>query len=76
MCQVPALQCRAPCPIVEYLTNSGMMRGRSNGQELMTMRILRDLPSAYQQEPLQVLVNTIISSGPGRTRLAWGEPEP
>lgn len=53
-----------------------MMRGRSNGQELMTMRILRDLPSAYQQEPLQVLVNTIISSGPGRTRLAWGEPEP
>ncbi|KAG7261891.1 hypothetical protein CRUP_006307 [Coryphaenoides rupestris] len=42
---------KAQCPIVERLTNSMMMHGRNNGKKLMT-------------NPLQVLVNAIINSGP------------
>ncbi|CAB1321118.1 unnamed protein product [Coregonus sp. 'balchen'] len=45
---------KAQCPIVERLTNSMMMHGRNNGKKLMTCRI----------NPLQVLVNAIINSGP------------
>merc|ERR1712111_252417 len=44
---------KAQCPIVERLVNSLMMHGRNNGKNLLTA-----------ENPLQVLVNAIINSGP------------
>ncbi|VDM69635.1 unnamed protein product, partial [Strongylus vulgaris] len=42
---------KAGCPVVERLCNSMMMHGRNNGKKLMA-------------NPVQVLVNAIINSGP------------
>merc|ERR1712221_24077 len=44
---------KAQCPIVERLTNSLMMHGRNNGKKLLTV-----------ENPLQVLCDAIINSGP------------
>merc|ERR1712181_135747 len=59
---------KAQCPIVERLVNSMMMHGRNNGKKLMTMRIVKH---AFEiiflmtgENPLQVVVNAIINSGP------------
>lgn len=59
---------KAQCPIVERLTNALMMHGRNNGKKLMAMQIVK---SAFEiihlqtdENPLQVLVDAIVNSGP------------
>merc|ERR1712119_138906 len=60
---------KAQCPIVERLTNSLMMHGRNNGKKLMTVRIVRHAFEIIHlltggENPLQVLCDAIINSGP------------
>ena len=59
---------KAQCPIVERLVNSLMMHGRNNGKKLMTVRIVKHsfeiINLLSGENPLQVLVNAIINSGP------------
>jgi len=59
---------KAQCPIVERLTSSMMMHGRNNGKKLLTMRIVQHAFEIIHlltgENPLQVLVNAIINSGP------------
>jgi len=59
---------KALCPIVERLTDSLMMHGRNNGKKLMAMRIVKHsfeiIHLLTGENPLQVLVNAIINSGP------------
>ena len=59
---------KAQCPIVERLVNSLMMHGRNNGKKLMTVRIVKHsfeiIHLTTGENPLQVLVNAIINSGP------------
>merc|ERR1739838_748104 len=59
---------KAQCPIVERLVNSLMMHGRNNGKKLMTVRIIKHsmeiIHLLTNENPLQVLVNAIINSGP------------
>merc|ERR1712037_104957 len=58
---------KAQCPIVERLCNSLMMHGRNNGK-LMTVRIVKHAFEIIHlltgENPLQVVVNAIINSGP------------
>merc|ERR1739844_499534 len=66
---------KAQCPIVERLCNSLMMHGRNNGKKLMTVRIVKHsfeiIHLLTGENPLQVVVNAIINSGPreGSTRI-------
>ncbi|KAJ8300598.1 hypothetical protein KUTeg_005675 [Tegillarca granosa] len=65
---------KAQCPIVERLVCSLMMHGRNNGKKLLAMRIVKHAfeiihlltgeASIELHNPLQVLVNAIINSGP------------
>ena len=59
---------KAQCPIVERLTNSLMMHGRNNGKKLMCVRIVRHAFEIIHlltgENPLQVLCDAIINSGP------------
>lgn len=59
---------KAQCPIVERLTNSLMMHGRNNGKKLMAVRILKHtfeiIHLLTDQNPIQVLVDAIINTGP------------
>ncbi|XP_043832596.1 40S ribosomal protein S5-like [Dromiciops gliroides] len=59
---------KAQCPIVERLTNSMMMHARNNGNKLMTLRIVKHALEIVHlltgENPRQVLVNAIRSSGP------------
>merc|ERR1711941_93273 len=59
---------KAQCPIVERLVNSLMMHGRNNGKKLLTVRIVKHsfeiIHLTTGENPLQVLVNAIINSGP------------
>merc|ERR1712121_323658 len=59
---------KAQCPIVERLTNSLMMHGRNNGKKLMTVRIVKHsfeiIHLLTGENPLQVLCDAIINSGP------------
>jgi len=59
---------KASCPIVERLVNSLMMHGRNNGKKLMTVRIVKHsfeiIHLLSGENPLQVVVNAIINSGP------------
>ncbi|RKP09932.1 ribosomal protein S7 domain-containing protein [Thamnocephalis sphaerospora] len=59
---------KAQCPIVERLTNSLMMHGRNNGKKLMTVRIVKHafeiINLLTDQNPIQVLVDAIINTGP------------
>ncbi|KAI8592769.1 ribosomal protein S7 domain-containing protein [Geranomyces variabilis] len=59
---------KAQCPIVERLSNSLMMHGRNNGKKLMTIRIIKHafeiIHLLTDQNPLQVLVDAIINTGP------------
>ena len=59
---------KALCPIVERLTDSLMMHGRNNGKKQMAMRIVRHsfeiIHLLTGENPLQILVNAIINSGP------------
>ncbi|KAI9138065.1 40S ribosomal protein S5 [Paraphysoderma sedebokerense] len=59
---------KAQCPIVERLTNSLMMHGRNNGKKLMANRIVKHsfeiINLLTDQNPIQVLVDAIINTGP------------
>ncbi|KAJ3334506.1 ribosomal protein S5 [Gonapodya sp. JEL0774] len=59
---------KAQCPIVERLTNSLMMHGRNNGKKLMAARIVKHafeiVHLLTDQNPLQVVVDAIINTGP------------
>ncbi|KAJ3289533.1 ribosomal protein S5 [Borealophlyctis nickersoniae] len=59
---------KAQCPIVERLANSMMMHGRNNGKKLMTVRIVKHafeiIHLLTDQNPIQVLVDAIINTGP------------
>ncbi|VDM57195.1 unnamed protein product [Angiostrongylus costaricensis] len=59
---------KAGCPIVERLCNSMMMHGRNNGKKLMTVRIVKHAFEIIHlltgENPVQVLVNAVINSGP------------
>ncbi|ORY03440.1 40S ribosomal protein S5 [Basidiobolus meristosporus CBS 931.73] len=59
---------KAQCPIVERLTNSLMMHGRNNGKKLMAVRIVKHafeiINLLTDQNPIQVLIDAIINSGP------------
>ncbi|KAF9925359.1 ribosomal protein S5 [Linnemannia zychae] len=59
---------KAHCPIVERLTNSLMMHGRNNGKKLMAVRIVKHafeiIHLLSDQNPIQVLVDAIINTGP------------
>ncbi|XP_040934529.1 40S ribosomal protein S5 [Gossypium hirsutum] len=59
---------KAQCPIVERFTNSLMMHGRNNGKKLMAVRIVKHAMEIIylltDQNPIQVIVDAIINSGP------------
>jgi small subunit ribosomal protein S5e len=59
---------KANCPLVERLTNSLMMHGRNNGKKMMAVRIVKHAFEIIwllsDTNPLQVLVNAVINSGP------------
>ncbi|KAK9809000.1 hypothetical protein WJX72_007659 [[Myrmecia] bisecta] len=59
---------KAQCPIVERLTCSLMMHGRNNGKKMLAVRIVRhafDIVNLLtDQNPIQILVDAIINSGP------------
>merc|ERR1712212_929119 len=59
---------KAQCPIVERLVNSLMMHGRNNGKKLLTVRIVKHCFEIIHlltgENPLQVLCDAIINSGP------------
>merc|ERR1712183_974299 len=59
---------KAQCPIVERLVNSLMMHGRNNGKKLLTVRIVKHCFEIIHlltgNNPVQILVNAIINSGP------------
>jgi len=59
---------KALCSLVERLTDSLMMHGRNNGKKLLAMRIVKHsfeiIHLLSGENPLQVLVNAIINSGP------------
>lgn len=59
---------KATCPIVERLTCSMMMHGRNNGKKLMAVRIVKHafeiIHLTTGENPVQVLVNAVINSGP------------
>ncbi|XP_058524324.1 small ribosomal subunit protein uS7-like [Ochotona princeps] len=59
---------KAQCPIVERLTNPMMMHSHNNGKKLVTVHIIKHTFEIIHlltgENPLQVLVNAIINSGP------------
>jgi len=59
---------KAQCPIVERLACSLMMHGRNNGKKLMAVRIVKHAFEIIHlltgENPVQVLVNAVINSGP------------
>eukprot|EP00004_Rigifila_ramosa_P005264 TRINITY_DN1574_c0_g1_i1.p1 TRINITY_DN1574_c0_g1~~TRINITY_DN1574_c0_g1_i1.p1 ORF type:complete len:194 (+),score=59.25 TRINITY_DN1574_c0_g1_i1:40-621(+) len=69
---------KAQCPIVERLTNSLMMHGRNNGKKYMAVRIVKHafeiINLLTDQNPVQILVDAIINSGPREdsTRIGSG----
>jgi len=59
---------KAQCPIVERLVNALMFHGRNNGKKLMAVRIVQHAMDIIHlltdKNPLQILVDAIINSGP------------
>ena len=59
---------KAQCPVVERLACSLMQHGRNTGKKLMACRIVRHtlelIHILTDQNPVQVLVDAIINSGP------------
>ncbi|ORX34533.1 ribosomal protein S7 domain-containing protein [Kockovaella imperatae] len=55
-------------PIVERLVNALMMHGRNNGKKIMAVRIVQHafeiIHLVTDQNPIQVLVDAIVNSGP------------
>lgn len=59
---------KAKCPIVERLVNGLMFKGRSNGDKLLAVRIVRHtfeiIHLLTDQNPIQVAVDAISKAGP------------
>jgi len=59
---------KASCPIVERLVCCLMKKGRNNGKKLMAVRIVQHtleiIHLLTDQNPIQVVVDAIINSGP------------
>merc|ERR1712054_620623 len=59
---------KAKCPIVERLVNSLMMHGRNSGKKILACNIVKHtleiINLLTDQNPIQVLVDAIIHSGP------------
>ena len=59
---------KAQCPIVERLVNSLMFHGRNAGKKMMAVNIVRHafeiIHLLTDRNPLQVLVDAVINSGP------------
>lgn len=59
---------KAQCPILERLTNALMMNGRNNGKKLKAVRIIQHALEIVhvltEQNPIQVVVDAIVNSGP------------
>eukprot|EP01083_Nonionella_stella_P148334 469345_1 len=59
---------KAQCPIVERVALMLMMHGRNSGKKLKAMRIMRSaleiIHLLTDQNPLQIIVNAVINSGP------------
>eukprot|EP01110_Echinostelium_bisporum_P000881 TRINITY_DN12160_c0_g1_i1.p1 TRINITY_DN12160_c0_g1~~TRINITY_DN12160_c0_g1_i1.p1 ORF type:complete len:198 (+),score=80.11 TRINITY_DN12160_c0_g1_i1:28-621(+) len=59
---------KAQCPIVERLVNALMMHGRNNGKKLLAVRIVKHtleiIHLLTDLNPIQVVVNAIVNSGP------------
>jgi len=59
---------KAQCPVVERLVNSMMMHGRNNGKKLMAVLIVKHAMEIIHlltdQNPIQVIVDAVINSGP------------
>lgn len=59
---------KAQCPIIERLTNSLMMNGRNSGKKLKAVRIVQHaleiIHLLTDLNPLQVVVDAIINTGP------------
>nr|BAJ94184.1 predicted protein [Hordeum vulgare subsp. vulgare] len=59
---------KAQCPVVERVVNSLMMHGRDNGKKLKAVRIVQHafeiIHLLTDKNPLQILVDAIINSGP------------
>merc|ERR1711879_126968 len=70
----------AQCPVVERLVNSLMMHGRNNGKKLLTVRIVKHsfeiIHLLTGENPLQILVNAVINSGPREDSPGSAAPEP
>uniref|UniRef100_A0A915D8C9 Ribosomal protein S7 domain-containing protein n=1 Tax=Ditylenchus dipsaci TaxID=166011 RepID=A0A915D8C9_9BILA len=71
---------KATCPVVERLASSMMMHGRNNGKKLMTVRIVKHAFEIMHlltgENPVQILVNAVINSGPREDSTRIGVPEP
>eukprot|EP00695_Tsukubamonas_globosa_P001643 TRINITY_DN26_c0_g1_i1.p2 TRINITY_DN26_c0_g1~~TRINITY_DN26_c0_g1_i1.p2 ORF type:complete len:213 (+),score=133.80 TRINITY_DN26_c0_g1_i1:63-641(+) len=69
---------KAACPVVERLVNSMMMHGRNNGKKVLAVRIIKQafelIHLLTDLNPLQVLVDAIVNSGPREdsTRIGTG----
>jgi len=59
---------KAQCPVVERLANSLMRKGRNSGKKLMANRIVKHtleiIHLLTDQNPVQVVVDSIINAGP------------
>ena len=59
---------KAKCPVIERLTASLMMNGRNNGKKLKAVRIVKHALEIVnvltEQNPIQVVVDAIVNSGP------------
>ncbi len=59
---------KAGCPLVERLTVSLMRNGRNSGKKLLAARIVRAtleiIHLLTDQNPIQVLVDAVVNSGP------------
>ena len=59
---------KALCPIVERLCTALMFHGRNSGKKLLAMRIVKSaleiIHLLTDENPMQVLVNAILNSGP------------
>jgi small subunit ribosomal protein S5e len=59
---------RARCPLVERVVCALMMHGRNNGKKIKAIRILKNsleiINILTEKNPIQVLIEAIINSGP------------
>ncbi|GMI21038.1 hypothetical protein TeGR_g762 [Tetraparma gracilis] len=59
---------KASCPIVERLSVALMRHGRNNGKKLLANRVVRNtleiIHLLTDQNPIQVIVDAVINSGP------------